>query len=54
MLLAERFKGEDLAAAQQRTVDCEERILGRGADEQYAALLNIGQKNVLLGTIEPV
>ena len=50
----QRLEGEDLAAAQQRRVDGEERVLRRGADEDDAALLHVGQQHVLLGAVEAV
>ena len=54
MLARERLERENLAAAQQRRVDGEERVLRRGADERDAAFLDIGQQHILLGAVEAV
>ena len=54
MLAGERFEGEDLAAAQQRRVDREERVLRGRADQDDAALLDVGEEDVLLAAVEVV
>jgi hypothetical protein len=45
---------KDLAAADQRAVDGEERVFGGRADERHHALFHVGQQHVLLGLVEAV
>ena len=47
-------KREDLAAAQQRRVDREERVLRRRPDQDDDAVLDVRQQHVLLGLVEAV
>ena len=49
-----RLKLKDAAAADQRAVDREERILGGRADQNHHAFLDVGQQHVLLGLVEAV
>ncbi len=44
----------DLAPRQQRPVQLERRVLGRGADQGHDPLLDEGQEAVLLGAVEAV
>ncbi len=50
----QRLEREDLAAAQERRVDREERILRRRADQDDAPFLHIRQQHVLLRAVEAV
>jgi hypothetical protein len=43
---------EDLAARQQRAVQFKGGILGRGADQHHGAVLDIGEKPILLRAVE--
>jgi len=52
VFLAERLEPENGAAAQERRVQGEERVLGRGADENDDPLLDIAEEDVLLSTVE--
>ena len=49
-----RLKLEHAAAADQRAIDREERIFGRGADEDHDAVLDVRQEHILLGLVEAV
>ena len=42
----------DLRAREQRAVDLEVRVLGRGADQRHQAVLDRGQQRVLLRLVE--
>ena len=50
----ERVQLVDLRARQQRRVDLEVRVLGRGPDERHEPLLDGRQQRVLLGLVEAV
>jgi hypothetical protein len=50
----QRLQPEQQAAADQRRVDGEERVLGGGADQDHGAVLDAGQQRVLLGPVEAV
>ena len=50
----DRLEFEDLTAADERRYEGKERILGRGSDEGYDAVLDIGQQSILLRAIEAV
>ena len=52
--VGQRLEREDLAAAQERRVDGEERVLRRRADQDDAAFLDVGQQHVLLRAVEAV
>jgi hypothetical protein len=54
MVLVERLEGENLTATQERRIDGEKWILGRGANENDDSFFYIGQQNILLGTVETV
>ena len=54
LLVRQRLEREDLAAAQERRVDREERVLRRRPDQDDAAFLDVRQQHVLLGAIEAV
>ena len=54
MLGRERLEHEHPGARQERTVDLEARILGRGADQRDRAVLGGRQEAVLLRLVEPV
>ena len=45
---------EHAAAADQRAVDCEERVLGGRPHKDDDAVLHLGQQHILLGLIEAV
>ena len=47
-----RRQHQHLAARQQRGVELERRVLGRGADQGHRAVLDVGQEAVLLGAVE--
>jgi hypothetical protein len=49
---AQRRRGVDAAAGEQRGVDFEGGVFGGGADEADAAALDVGQEGVLLGLVE--
>ena len=48
----ERLQHIDARPRQQRVVDFERRVLGGGADEDQRAVLDVGQKGVLLRLVE--
>ncbi len=48
------MQDQHLAARQQCGIEFEAWVLGRGANQRDGAVLDIGQKAVLLGTIEAV
>ena len=48
------LQGDELAAAAQRRIQVEGRILRGGADEDGLAALEVGQEDVLLGPVEAV
>ena len=48
------FETEQGGSAEKRAVDLEERVLGRGAHQGEGAVLDTGEKGVLLGLGEPV
>ena len=50
----EAVEDEDLGAAEQRGVQFEARVLGRGTDQSDRAVLDKGQKAVLLRAVEAV
>ena len=50
----QRLELKDPAAADQRAVDREERILGGRADQGHDALFDVRQQHVLLGLVEAV
>ena len=52
MLLGEWLERENLAAAQQRRIDREERVLRGRPDQDHDAALDIGQQDVLLRLVE--
>ena len=54
VVVTEAAQDEDLGARQQRADQLEGRVLGRGADEDHGAVLDNGQKGVLLGAVEAV
>src|SRR3954464_6042657 len=54
VVFAEGGELENLRATDERGVDGEERILRRRADEEDLPVLDIGQKDVLLGAVEAV
>ncbi len=54
VVLLEPAQNVDAAAREQRGVHLEGRILGRGADEDDRALLDVGEKRILLGAVEPM
>ncbi len=54
LLLGERLQNVNAAAREQRGDDFERRVLGGGADQADAALLDVGQERVLLGFVEAV
>jgi hypothetical protein len=54
VVLADRGELEDLAPADQRAVDAEERVLCRRPDQQHVPGLHVRQQDVLLGAVEPV
>ena len=49
-----RLELEYLGARDQRAIDREEGILGRGPDQPYRPAFHIGEKRVLLGFVEAV
>ncbi len=53
-VVVERLEAEQRAAAAQRRVDLEERVLGRGTDERQRAVLDGREEGVLLRLREPV
>ena len=54
IVLLESAENIDPAAREQRGIHLEGRVLGRGADEDDRALLDVGQEGILLGAVEPV
>ena len=50
----ERLELKDPAAADQRAVDGEERVLRRRADQDHDAFFDVGQQHVLLRLVEAV
>src|SRR5262249_39844811 len=52
VILRKRLKSEQLAAAQQRRVDGEKRVLRGRADQDDDAFLHIRKQQVLLGFVE--
>ena len=50
----ERPELEDAAAREQRGVDVEEGVLGRRADQDHRAVLDVRQQRVLLRAVEAV
>ena len=54
IFLGEQLELEHLRAGEERAVDAEERVLGGRADEAHDAVLDLRQKDVLLGLVEPV
>ncbi len=52
--VVEPAQHEHLGARQQRADQLEGRVLGRRADEDHRAVLDIGQKRILLGAVEAV
>ena len=52
VLLGEPLEDEDLAAREEGRIDLEGGVLRGGADEDDAALLDIGKEGVLLGLVE--
>ena len=52
LLGRKRLELEDAAAAHQGAIDREERILGRGPDQNDLPLLHAGQEHVLLRLVE--
>ena len=54
VVVIEPAQHEDLGARQQRADQLEGRVLGRRADEDHRAVLDNGQKGVLLGAVEAV
>ena len=46
------FEPEDPQARQERGVDLEVGVLGRGADEGHDAVLDVRQQGILLGLVE--
>ena len=48
----QRLQRVDAAAGEQRGVEFEGRVLGRGADEADGAALDVGQESVLLRLVE--
>ena len=54
LLARQRLKRENLAAAQERRIDGEKRVLRRRPNKNDAAFLDIGQKHILLGAVETV
>ena len=53
-LRRERLEDDDLAAGQERAVQLERRVLGRGADEDDVPGFDVREEDVLLGAVEPV
>ena len=54
VLVAQRFQPPDAHPRQERRVDLEVRVLGRGADQGDRAVLDVGEEGVLLGLVEPM
>ena len=54
IVLRERLELEDAAAADQRLVDLEVGVLGRGADQDHRAVFDPRQQRVLLRLVEAV
>src|SRR3954451_14999074 len=52
--VVEPFQDEDLAAGQQRPVEFKAGILCGRANEHDGAVLDVGQKGILLGAIKAV
>jgi hypothetical protein len=52
LLDAQRAQHEDARPREQRPVDLEARVLGRGADQHHRAVLDRGQQAVLLRLVE--
>ena len=50
--IVEPAQHQHLAARQQRGVELERRVLGRGADQRDRAVLDVRQEAVLLGAVE--
>ena len=50
----ERLEAEHAHPRQERRVDLEVRVLGRGADQRDRAVLDVGQERVLLRLVEAV
>ncbi len=50
----ERFELKNLRAGDERTVDVEERIVSRGADEAEVSAFDVGQEDILLRLVEVV
>ena len=53
-LRRERLEHDDLAAGQQRAVQLEGRVLGRGADQDDVPGFDVREEDVLLGAVEAV
>ncbi len=49
-----RLELKDLTPAEKSSVDGEERVLGRGADEDHDSFLDIGEERILLRLVEAV
>jgi hypothetical protein len=54
LVLAEALEDVDPAAGEERRDDLEGRVLGRRADQDDRAPLDVGQEGVLLGLVEAV
>ena len=54
VLIGEALEDQHLRARQKRAVQLERWIFGRGADQNDRAVLDIGQKGILLGSVEAV
>ena len=54
LLVGERLELHDSAAREERRVDLEVRVLGRGADQRQQAALDARQQRVLLTLVEAV
>ena len=54
LFFGERFEHIDAAARQQRAVDFERRIFGRGSDQPNAAFFHVRQEGILLRFVEAV
>ena len=48
------IEAEEVAAAEERGVDVETRVVRGGADQAHSAFLHVGQQEVLLRFVEPV
>ena len=54
IVVRQRLEAPDPHPRQERAVDLEVRILGRGADQGHGPVLDMRQQGVLLGLVEPV